>query len=80
MRITRPRHALIGQEADVLMGGARFLTVRVVNGARLRIRRDWTDADGPSTSNPYEGFGGDRVFTADALRALLEVVDALRRD
>ena len=41
----------------------------------MRLPRAWTDADGM----PAESGGTEAVFSVEAIRALLEMVEALRR-
>jgi len=67
---------LRGQGFDVLQGGKERITIRLVDGMSMRIRRDWTDADGvdPSTKNAHE-----RFFRVESLRELIELVDAFSR-
>jgi len=73
--ITRRHHPLKGQTFDVLQTGPQQLVVRVPGGLAMRLPRAWTDADGlpAETSDP------DAVFSVDAIRALLEIVEALHR-
>ena len=40
----------------------------------MRLPRGWTDADGVTNG----GAGLDAVFTVEAIRALVELVEALR--
>ena len=73
--ITRRHHPLQGLALEVLHTGPRELVVRAPDGFSMRLPRAWTDADdAPSgTSEP------DAVFSVDAIRALLEIVEALHR-
>jgi len=73
--ITRRHHPLQDQTFDVLQTGPHQLVVRALGGLAMRLPRAWTDADGlpAETSEP------DVVFSVDAIRALLEVVEALHR-
>jgi hypothetical protein len=75
VKITRRHHPLQGQTFDILQTGRRQLVVRALEGIAMRLPRAWTDADGASaeTSEP------DAVFSVDAIRALLEIVEALQR-
>ena len=75
MTITRRHHPLKGQTFDVLQTGPHQLVVRALGGLAMRLPRAWTDADGlpAETSEP------DAVFSVDAIRALLEIVEALHR-
>jgi hypothetical protein len=59
---------------EVLQGGPRDLLVRGTDGVAMRLPRAWTDADGARDEDAVEA-----VFTVDAIRALLDLVDALRR-
>jgi hypothetical protein len=73
--ITRRHHPLRGQSFDVLQTGPHQLVVRALGGLAMRLPRTWTDADGP----PAETSEPDAVFSVDAIRALLEIVEALHR-
>ena len=58
-------------------GGARWparAVIRAVDGVVMRLPRAWTDADGLTSG----GAGADAVFTVEAIRALVELVEALR--
>jgi hypothetical protein len=59
----------------VVTSGRTQIVVRVGDGSVMRLPRAWTDADG--TAPMLEG---ERVFTVEALRALLTLVAHLRRD
>ncbi len=50
------------------------MVVRLRDGTAMRLPRAWTDADGASPSNRTE-----RVFSAEALRELIEHVHVLGR-
>ena len=71
--IIRPHHPLQQQPLEVLRGGKRKITVKHPDGASMRIPREWTDADGVNSDS------NDRncVFTTEALRRLIGLVDAL---
>ena len=57
------------------MCGQVHLVVRIGDGSNLRIPRAWTDADGaPAPADPER----NAVFTLEAIRALIKVVDVLR--
>jgi hypothetical protein len=58
----------------VVRGGPRELVIRAVGGVVMRLPRAWTDADGPTNG----GADADAVFTVEAIRALIELVEALR--
>lgn len=55
--------------------GRTQIVVRVDDGSVMRLPRAWTDADGTTPM-----LKGERVFTVEALRALLARVAHLRRD
>ena len=74
VRITRRHHPLQGQTFAVVRGGPRELVIRAVDGVVMRLPRAWTDADGLTSG----GAGADAVFTVEAIRALVELVEALR--
>jgi hypothetical protein len=44
------------------------------DGVVMRLPRAWTDADGVTVTDA----GPDAMFTVDAIRALVELVEALR--
>jgi hypothetical protein len=73
VRLTRPHHPLEGQVFEVVSAGPSSVVIRLGNGTSMRVLRSWTDADGPPVSRSQV------VFTADSVRALLELVDALRK-
>ena len=73
--IIRPHHPLRGQRFEVLHTGTRQLVVRALDGVAMRLPREWTDADGA----PAAEVGTGAVFSVQAIRALLETVEALRR-
>jgi hypothetical protein len=60
----------------VLISGPRFLVLRQTDGTRIRVARQFTDADGiaPERDGPREA---DRVFTVESLRELMAVIDAV---
>ncbi len=72
--ITRRHHPLQGQTFAVVRGGPRELVIRAVDGVVMRLSRAWTDADGGTQVDA----GPDAVFTVEAIRALVELVEALR--
>ncbi len=73
--LTRRHHPLQGHTFEVLQTGARQLVVRALDGVSMRLPRAWTDADGASPGNP----DSEAVFSVEAIRTLLEMVEALRR-
>jgi hypothetical protein len=73
IRLTRRHHPLEGQVFDVVMSGRTQIVVRVPDGSVMRLPRAWTDADGAPLVRAAE-----RVFTFEALRALLARVALLR--
>jgi hypothetical protein len=54
--------------------GPRELVIRAVGDVVMRVPRAWTDADGVTPADA----GPDGVFTVEAIRALVELVEALR--
>jgi hypothetical protein len=54
--------------------GPRELVIRAVDGVVMRLPRAWTDADGGTVTDA----GPDAVFTVEAIRALMDLVAALR--
>ena len=75
VKITRRHHPLQGQTFDILQTGRHQLVVRAGGGLAMRLPRAWTDADGA----PAAASEPDAVFSVDAIRALVEIVEALRR-
>ncbi len=73
--ITRRHHPLQGLALEVLHTGPRELVVRAPDGFSMRLPRAWMDADGSSSGTSER----DAVFSVDAIRALLEIVEALPR-
>ena len=51
------------------------MVVRAPDGFSMRLPRAWTDADGAAA----EASAPAAVFSVDAIRALLEIVEALHR-
>jgi hypothetical protein len=43
--ITRAHHPLREQTFEVLVGGNERITMRLPDGASMRVPRGWTDAD-----------------------------------
>jgi hypothetical protein len=56
------------------MAGPEKVIARIGDGTTMRIPRGWTDIDGVQSSLAVE-----RVFSVDAMLALIELVDALGR-
>ena len=74
MTITRPYHPLQGRQFDVLMEGKERITLRLSDGTSMRILRQWTDADGANLCEAQTRAG---IYTAESLRRLIALVDAL---
>jgi hypothetical protein len=76
VKIIRPHHPLLEQEFEVLKADRHRVVVRHFDGGTMKIPRAWTNADGESAvarvSHP-------QVFTVEALRELLDLIDALRQ-
>ena len=70
--ITRRHHPLQGHRLEVVSGGTSAIVVRILDGTTMRIPRAWTDADG---APPHET--PETVFSIEALRDLLRLVDAI---
>jgi len=73
--VIRRHHPLHGQSLEVLKGG-QHLIVRLRDGSTMRLPRAWTDADGVAGSPSAQL---STVFTIEALRELLGLLDALKR-
>ena len=58
------------------MSGGQCLVVRLSDGSRMRVPRHWTDADGGGQGAAH-AVQEDRVFTAESLRELTALIDAL---
>ena len=71
--VTRRHHPLQGQALDLVNRGRTQIVVRLGDGTSMRVPRAWTDVDGV----PSQHIAGT-IFTVDALRALLDLIDALR--
>lgn len=69
--ITRRHHPFEGKSFEVVKPGPKQIVVRLEDGSAIRIPRSWTDADGPRADAP------ERVFSVDALRALVALVASL---
>ena len=74
MRLTRRQHPLEGESLEVVTAGPTQIVARLRDGTTMRLPRAWSDADGALSSRRAE-----RVFTVDALRELIERIDALGR-
>ena len=72
MTVTRRHHPLQGQALDLVKRGRTQVVVRLGDGTSMRLPRAWTDACGDPPAPTTE-----TIFTTDALRALLDLVDAL---
>jgi hypothetical protein len=70
--VTRHHHPLHGLRLEAVSGGAATIVVRIADGTTMRIPRAWTDADGAPSHDPAE-----TVFSVEALRDLLRLVDAI---
>jgi hypothetical protein len=71
--VTRRHHPLQGQSLEVVKRGRTQIVVRLGNGTSMRMPSTWTDVDGAPSQHT-----SDSIFTAEALRELLGLVDALR--
>ncbi len=72
--ITRRHHPLVGQHFDVLMDGNERIVIRLNDGTSMRIPPEWTSAEG-GTNEVQKG--RDSVFSVEALRDLIRVLDGL---
>ena len=61
------------------MGGKCVLLVRLSDGSKMRVPRQWTDADGDASDLECAADAGARVFTVESLRELMGLVDGLQR-
>jgi hypothetical protein len=76
VRVTRRHHPLRDRELEVLIEqGKTLLVVRLPDGSAMRIPRAWPDADGRVGPEEPSVTG---VYTPEALRELLALVEALR--
>jgi hypothetical protein len=73
--IIRAHHPLLGQEFPVVREGREVLLLELADRSRIRLPRNWTDADGPPETSP--GSGPAVVCTVDSLRAVARLVEAL---
>jgi hypothetical protein len=76
VKITRPHHPLVDQELEVLKADAHRIVVRHFDGGAMKIPRAWTNADGEQA---VARVSQPQVFTVEALRELLDLIDALRQ-
>jgi hypothetical protein len=60
----------------VLQGGREQIALRLADGASLRIPRHWTDADGALSADSN---GSESILTVEALRRMLELLEAFLR-
>jgi len=58
----------------VLVGGNERITIRLPDGASMRVPRGWTDADRAEVQPPK---ARDQFYTVEALRRLSFLVEAL---
>lgn len=77
MTITRRHHPLLGQQFAVLIEGRKQLAIRLPDGTSMRIPRNWTDMDGEPVD---EAPSVDMVFTTQALRELIDLIEVIKRD
>jgi hypothetical protein len=56
------------------MAGPQKVVAKIGDGTTIRMPRAWTDIDGVPSSS-----ASDRVFSVDAVLALIELVDVLGR-
>ena len=75
IKVTRPHHPLQDQELEVLNSGKQTLVVRLKDGSSMRIPRAWTDVDATPINAVKQG---SEIFTVASLRALIELVSALK--
>ena len=75
VKIIRPHHPLLQQEFEVLRADQHRLVVQHVDGGSMQIPRGWTDADGEQDAGARSH---SQVFTVEALRELMALIDALR--
>jgi hypothetical protein len=73
--VTRRHHPLRGRSLEIFREGRHDLTVWLADGSRILMPRGWTDADGAQEESSVRL----TVFTVDALRELIVLVDALKR-
>jgi hypothetical protein len=57
-----------------MFGGPTRIVVLLDDGTTMRLPRAWTDADGTASRDPTES-----VFSVDALRELVDLVEAIGR-
>ena len=73
--VIRAHHPFVGQEFLVVREGREFLLLELADRSRIRLPRNWTDADGLAATSP--GSGPAVVCTVDSLRAVARLVEAL---
>jgi hypothetical protein len=76
VRVVRRHHPLEGQDFEVSFGDGMHLVILLKDGSTMRMLRAWTDADGPRRSDSLRS---DDIFTAEALRQLIAVVEGLQQ-
>ena len=59
----------------MMNSGPKILVIRLADESTVRIPRSWTDADGARVEDEV----CDHVFTADALRELVALINSLAR-
>ena len=74
--VTRRHHPLEGECLEVYRDGRKTLVVWLADDSRIRIPRSWTDADG--IAEPEAFSPPTTVFTIDALRDLIALVDVVK--
>jgi len=67
---------LSGQDLEVLTVDKKHVVVRSPDGLSLKLPRPWTNMDGADCS---EVRSGDVIFTAESLRELAVLLEALTR-
>ena len=75
VKITRPHHPLRDQQVEVLKADKRYLVIRLPDTSTMKLPRAWTDADGAPSAL---ALAGAEIFTIEAIRALVELVAALK--
>jgi hypothetical protein len=72
--VSRRHHPLYGRELEVLKADRAIITIRLPDGSAMKIPRAWTDSDGSAVCvEPLV----PSVFTIEAVRELIHLVDAL---
>ncbi|MCP3985265.1 MAG: hypothetical protein GY723_12820 [bacterium] len=75
VRIVRPHHPLVGERLTVESAGKKRVIVRLADGSRIAVPREWTDADG----GQVQPSGVPVVCTSENLRDLCGVVDGIKK-